>query len=444
MAVKPFSNIRGKLVAIAAIWFCLSVLGQYEPLILSGSRLLDQSSAHLQTAEGSLFGLPQSIAQRIDVLEGDLDGNGSIEMVVLGHYGAGNVQRLWVYDPATGTVKASLEPADLAAQLAGPGQLSMAFSAATPPKLFIGSKGDNKLNIAAFRFLGDHFELIPNIALNLPGCVASTGLHGSQTMWIGPLFTNNEWRMVRLNSSGQLGTSIGLEWHHDAPPFHLQWLQLAQQFWLQPKYHYTIDVLAADGTFVETITPSNVPAYTQYRFLVLPSSLFILGTDLANGNNQLLSYDRNGISINEQGRIGIKNLYAPNLHRRGSLTILGSGSDLGVRITAPSQGFITNDLVLAVSGTYSGDVERLTLNGDTLEFGGGSWNHEIQPDEGPLSLRVQAQGNTATVQDRIDGLVDRTPAVITIAQPINGALITQMPLTLSGTLNDNYGLPHRN
>lgn len=109
-----------------------------------------------------------------------------------------------------------------------------------------------------------------------------------------------------------------------------------------------------------------------------------------------------------------------------------------IAIQQPADGVITSNTQVTVSGTYGdANLVSITINGVIAALSGGTFTANVTLNEGPNSLNVVAAdpaGNQSTSSVAVTR--DTIAPLLTIAQPGEGAVVTQSGLTIIGTFGD--------
>ncbi len=109
-----------------------------------------------------------------------------------------------------------------------------------------------------------------------------------------------------------------------------------------------------------------------------------------------------------------------------------------VMVTAPSEGFLTNDPTVRVTGTVDDPTATVTVAGQTVPVVSGSWSVALVLAEGSHNLSIVAvdpAGNSSTPVTR-QVTVDITGPVLTLASP-DDRLLTRNPLLdVTGEANE--------
>ena len=109
-------------------------------------------------------------------------------------------------------------------------------------------------------------------------------------------------------------------------------------------------------------------------------------------------------------------------------------------ISTPSNGLITNQTSVTVSGTAT-DVHAVTIsvNGTAISVGqNGSWTTSITLKQGVNTITIvatDAAGNTTTVSRTVTA--DWTPPAITVSSPLDSAITKLSLVAVSGTVKDS-------
>ena len=112
-----------------------------------------------------------------------------------------------------------------------------------------------------------------------------------------------------------------------------------------------------------------------------------------------------------------------------------SGS-ISVAIQSPAEGLLTNAATVNVTGTVSDSTASLTVQGQSVTpNSNGTWSLTIAPPEGMVTITAQATKAAATAQAEQHIIVDRTPPVITLTQPVPPQ-VSNPSLNLVGLVDD--------
>ena len=423
---------RHSIITYFLIFLAAPLWAQFDRIVLTGSRGPDRSVTLITTPAGSEFLLPNSLNERIELLETDLDGNGTRELVVLGDYGITDRARIRVLDPRTGALRATLEPSDSDPSLAGVAQLSAAFWPGRQGRLIVGIQRGSELEICGFRFMGNQFEADPTLRFTALGATARTRLFSRDGRVFVGLLNRNQAAELDLVQN-KMGASVTLQL-----PFQPDQIQLhapSATWWVGERGQPNFATFDLDGRLQNQLQVPFQQNYSRYVFHVAsPNLIYVLGAN--SGSNLLKRTHISGLSVEIADQLTIDRLGYPHIWPAGTIGFLELGSGLDVSINQPEDGFITNQQPLAVAGTTSGEPETLTLNGQSLPVSA-TWSTQMIVDEGPLTLSAEVGGQGETARDQVSGIIDRTPPVIQISSPQNNALITQLPIVVQGTLADN-------
>jgi len=109
-----------------------------------------------------------------------------------------------------------------------------------------------------------------------------------------------------------------------------------------------------------------------------------------------------------------------------------------VQITIPADGSSVNSRRVRVSGSVNdaNALASITVNGTAVPLTGNTFSTELQLDEGPQTITVEALDLAGNRGVKTVGFRVAIPPVLTITSPVPGATVGLLPLTVSGTLDD--------
>ena len=111
--------------------------------------------------------------------------------------------------------------------------------------------------------------------------------------------------------------------------------------------------------------------------------------------------------------------------------------DLTVKITSPATLITVGSSPLAIQGTVNEPSATLTVNGVEVEHNNGDFITSVALDQGHNTVLVRlVDANGFEVTDSISVVLDTTPPEITIQSPIDGSIVNEATIAVSGQVND--------
>lgn len=111
---------------------------------------------------------------------------------------------------------------------------------------------------------------------------------------------------------------------------------------------------------------------------------------------------------------------------------------IGVTVTAPTSGTLTDKSPIAVSGTVAENTAKVVVNGETATVSAGKWTAKSVALREGVNLITATASDTkgATGTASVSVTLDTTPPSVSIVAPLPGAKVFSPQLTVSGLVSD--------
>ncbi len=110
---------------------------------------------------------------------------------------------------------------------------------------------------------------------------------------------------------------------------------------------------------------------------------------------------------------------------------------LAVKITSPATLITVGSSPLTIQGSINDPAAVLTVNGAAVPHDNGLFEVQVALEEGHNTVLARAiAADGAEVTDSISVALDTTPPYITIESPLDGAVLNQDSISVSGLIND--------
>lgn len=115
---------------------------------------------------------------------------------------------------------------------------------------------------------------------------------------------------------------------------------------------------------------------------------------------------------------------------------LGVAEPPTIAIEAPEEGALVTTPDVEVSGSFTGDVVLVDVDGIPAATSGSSFTAIRTLTDGPHTLTATARSALGSASDAVAIFVDTEPPVVTITAPADGTLTADAMITVTGTVSD--------